>query len=203
MADEFESVLGIAAAVSGLGAVAAAFFGMWHRQTQPSGREYGKGARLLTRRSYIIALTLVFTGVMVLLWKPIPISLSASIRLILDILGAVIFFPAVTLYLLGMRALGPMFGPSSGLGARLYTGHRLITNGPYRIVRHPMYLGVICSGIGGLSIYRTWGMLFFAVVMFGLIIRAKTEETLLAQEFGREWEVYKLNVPGWIPRVVK
>ena len=203
MADEFESVLRIAAALSGLGAVTVAFLLMWRRQTHPSTREYGKGAGLLTRRSYIIALTLGFIVVMFLLWEPVPISISSPIRLTLDIVGAVIFFPAVALYLIGMQTLGPMFGPSSGFGARLYTGHRLITSGPYRVVRHPMYLGVICAGIGGLCIYRTWGMLFFAVMMFGLIVRARVEEQVLALEFGNEWEEYKRKVPGWIPRIGK
>lgn len=44
-------------------------------------------------------------------------------------------------------------------------------------------------------------MLFFAVNMFGLIVRARREEHALAQEFGPVWEEYKRQVPGWIPKL--
>lgn len=94
-----------------------------------------------------------------------------------------------------------MFGVSSGFGVHLYADHRLITSGPYSVIRHPMYVAVICAGVGGLLIYRTWAMLFFAVNMFGLIVRARREERALAQKFGPIWEEYKRQVPGWIPKL--
>lgn len=72
-----------------------------------------------------------------------------------DLLGVLIFFPSLALYLFGMRTLGTMFGVSSGFGVHLYADHRLITSGPYSVVRHPMYVAVICAGVGGLLIYRT------------------------------------------------
>jgi protein-S-isoprenylcysteine O-methyltransferase Ste14 len=44
-------------------------------------------------------------------------------------------------------------------------------------------------------------MLFIAVSMFGLIVRARREDEVLAQEFGQQWEEYKRQVPGWIPKL--
>ncbi len=96
-----------------------------------------------------------------------------------------------------------MFGPSTGFGVRLQAGHRLITSGPYALVRHPMYLAVITAGIGGLLLYRTWAMLAFAVAMFGLSARAHREEEALAAEFGAAWEAYCRRVPAWLPRIFR
>jgi protein-S-isoprenylcysteine O-methyltransferase Ste14 len=83
-------------------------------------------------------------------------------------------------------ALGHMFGISSGFGATLYQDHKLIRNGPYRFVRHPMYLAVILAAFGAL-----------------LIFRARQEERLLAEEFGEEWQRYRRDVPGWLPTLRK
>jgi protein-S-isoprenylcysteine O-methyltransferase Ste14 len=62
-----------------------------------------------------------------------------------------------------------------------------------------MYLAVILAGWGGLLLYRTWTMLLFAVIMLGLVYRARKEEQALAETFGVEWKVYTHHVPGWIP----
>jgi protein-S-isoprenylcysteine O-methyltransferase Ste14 len=48
-------------------------------------------------------------------------------------------------------------------------------------------------------IFRTWAMVLFSVSSLGVILRARREEGLLAEEFGEEWEFYKQHVPGWVP----
>ena len=96
-----------------------------------------------------------------------------------------------------------MFGISSGFGATLYQDHELIRVGPYRYVRHPMYLGVILAAFGALFIFRTWAMVLFSVSSLGVIVRAQKEERLLAEEFGEEWDAYRRKVNAWIPKLRK
>ncbi len=96
-----------------------------------------------------------------------------------------------------------MFGISSGFGATLYQDHKLIRIGPYRYVRHPMYLAVILAAFGALLIFRTWAMVLFSVLSLGVILRARREERLLGEEFGEEWEAYCQEVNGWIPTIPK
>lgn len=73
----------------------------------------------------------------------------------------------------------------------LQEGHQLITNGPYRYVRHPRYLGVIFLALGFSLLFRSWvGLGLTAVVFALLLLRIKDEEALLLAEFGEEWIAY-------------
>ncbi len=93
-----------------------------------------------------------------------------------------------------------MYKTSSGFGVQLNIEHRLVTHGPFALMRHPLYLGLQVAAIGGLLLYRTWTFVFVIVNFLALIIRAKREEEALAMEFGEQWEEYTRHVPAWIPR---
>jgi len=137
------------------------------------------------------------------LWHPVPITLSTSLHILILILGSLLYFPGITLYLWGYWSLGRMFGISSGFGASLYHDQKLIRMGPYRYVRHPMYLAVILAAFGALLIFRTWAMVLFAPLSLVVLVRAQQEERLLAEEFGEEWNTYKRKVNRWIPTLRK
>jgi len=147
----------------------------------------------------MLVLTIIYVAVGILLWRPLPHALSARTQLGSLMVGSLLYFPSIVLYLWGYRTLGRMFGISSGFGAVLYQDHKLVQSGPYRYVRHPMYLAVILAAIGALLIFRTWAMVLFSVLSLGVIFRARQEEHLLADEFGDAWKAYKRDVNGWIP----
>ncbi|MBI4769140.1 MAG: isoprenylcysteine carboxylmethyltransferase family protein, partial [Chloroflexi bacterium] len=167
---------------------------------RPRGRAAGFAASLL-RWPVMLALTALWVAAGVLLWQPVPLVLSPAARLLALVAGTLLYFPGIALYLWGYRALGDMFGLSSGFGAALYQGHRLIERGPYRIVRHPMHLGVILAAWGALLIFWTRAMLLFAPAVLGVVVRARREDQLLVREFGAAWQEYRERVPGWIPRL--
>ena len=155
------------------------------------------------RWPFMLVMTVLFLSAGVLLWKPLPISLTPYWYTAALLGGALLYFPAVSLYLWGYKTLGANFGLSSGFAASLYADHELVQTGPFRYVRHPMYLGVILAAAGALLIFRTWAMLIFAPISLGIIFRARREERLLAQAFGEDWQAYKKRVPGWIPNLGK
>lgn len=165
---------------------------------RPIGYQSGFAVRWLRLPVFLLA-TLLFITLGYLLWNPLPLILSSLVRLALDLAGALIYFPALALYLWGLATLGEMFTASSGFGVRLPQSQRLVIVGPYAIVRHPMYLAVILAGIGGLLLYRTWAMLIFAPLMLGLVKRAQREEQALADLLGEEWLAYTRQVPAWLP----
>ena len=158
-------------------------------QGHPTGQRTGAAHKVLRTR-YLIIATLLFIILGYVFWKPLPFQLPWLLGMVISILGAGIFFASLYVYIWGLRTLGINFNASSGFGVRLHQAHQLVTSGPYAYVRHPMYMAVILAGWGGLALYRTWTMLFFAVIMLGLLFRGRKEEEALAQAFGTQWEIY-------------
>jgi protein-S-isoprenylcysteine O-methyltransferase Ste14 len=85
---------------------------------------------------------------------------------------------------------------------KVQPGHRVVTSGPYRYVRHPSYTGLalILAGIA-LTTGDVWSLLVVAVVAgTGLLVRIRAEERQLTQALGPEYETYaagrKRLVPG-------
>jgi protein-S-isoprenylcysteine O-methyltransferase Ste14 len=80
---------------------------------------------------------------------------------------------------------------------------KLVVEGPYRIVRNPMYWSVASVMLGEAAVFHSaalaeWAAVFFvAASLFTLFI----EEPALKQKFGTEYEEYCRRVPRWIPRV--
>jgi protein-S-isoprenylcysteine O-methyltransferase Ste14 len=198
--ETLETLLQRLDAIAGLGTFAYAVYNMLLAQTRPTGRTTGSAKQVL-RTPYLAITTVIFIIFATILWKPLPLQIPWQLRLAVLITGAVIFFANLGLYLWGLVTLGVNFNASSGFGVRLHQGHQLVIYGPYRYIRHPMYLAIILVGWGGLALYLTWTMLGFAVIMLGLKYRAFREDQTMDQEFGSEWEEYKRRVPGWIPRL--
>ncbi len=68
----------------------------------------------------------------------------------------------------------------------------LVTNGPYRFVRHPVYLGLTVAILGIPVSLESWAGLVAVFVLFlpTEIYRARLEDRALALKFGEEWESY-------------
>jgi len=195
-----ESMIRILAIVAGAITLFASTISALLLSRQTKGRSSGKGARSRSGLG-ILLMTIGFVALGFLLWKPLPINSSQEFLLVFTIIGAIFFFCGVGLYLWGLGTMRSQFAVSNLFGAELYKEHKLVTHGPFAIVRHPLYVGVILTAIGALLIFRTWGMVIFSPMSFVVIGRAKQEEKLLEQEFGEEWKDYVSKVPKWVPKV--
>lgn len=191
--------VGLVAVVGTLGAV---LWGLWRGTRRPAGHKTGHEPRLLRTPAFYLLASVGYFGLCYRLWRPLPLALSRSARALALVPGALLYFPGLALTLWGRLALGEMYNVSSSFGAQLYAGHRLVTTGPYALVRHPMYLGILFAGAGGLLLYRTWTFLFVLTHFPALFVRARREEQVLAVEFGQQWEDYCRRVPGWRPRLL-
>jgi protein-S-isoprenylcysteine O-methyltransferase Ste14 len=84
----------------------------------------------------------------------------------------------------------------------LNQGHRLIQSGPNHLVRHRLESGIILAAAGLSLCVTTWSNLlgiFFSAACFER--RAVQEDTLLAREFGAEFESYRQRTGRLLPRV--
>jgi protein-S-isoprenylcysteine O-methyltransferase Ste14 len=108
--------------------------------------------------------------------------------------------------LLAALGLGLIFWSGLALGrfysqeVTLQEGHRLITRGPYRFIRHPRYLGIFIMGTGQALLFRSWiGLALTALAMAIVLFRIHDEEVLMHKEFGTEWEAYCRKTKKLIP----
>jgi len=118
------------------------------------------------------------------------------------------------------RRLGNMFTWETSI----LKSHKLITNGPYRFVRHPAYTGLICVSIGYISfllspgtlgrecfiggasppqinersfagiLYTLWMIVHYTDTNIFLVRRSFEEDTLLKREFGKDWDQWARSV---------
>lgn len=114
---------------------------------------------------------------------------------------------AVVLLMVGANTL--FASSSSALGrnwsvvARTLSDHELVRNGPYAIVRHPIYLGLLFFLLGLAVAYGHWMQLVIAVPIYlaGTRIRTSIEDRLLEQRFGEVFRDYRKSTPALIPRL--
>jgi protein-S-isoprenylcysteine O-methyltransferase Ste14 len=80
---------------------------------------------------------------------------------------------------------------------------KLVVSGPYRYVRNPMISGVLFIIAGQALVHgsRTLGMWFLTFLVINQIYFMISEEPMLESRFGKDYRVYKENVPRWIPRL--
>jgi protein-S-isoprenylcysteine O-methyltransferase Ste14 len=102
-----------------------------------------------------------------------------------------------------VNAASRRLGKQWALAARLVEGHDLISDGPYRLVRNPIYTGMFGLLLAtGLAMSR-WTTLLAASAVFatGTLIRIRSEEKLLRQAFGVAFDEYARRVPALIPGI--
>jgi protein-S-isoprenylcysteine O-methyltransferase Ste14 len=114
------------------------------------------------------------------------------------VIAALLFLVASVLSWTSMRALGQHWRLDAGLNA----DHELVRAGPYRVVRHPIYTSMFCMLLGtGLVLATPLPLLLPSLLMLaiGTEIRVRTEEKLLASQFGEQFLDYRRRVPAYIP----
>jgi protein-S-isoprenylcysteine O-methyltransferase Ste14 len=81
--------------------------------------------------------------------------------------------------------------------------HELITRGPYRYVRHPIYSGLLLMVLGVIIIFdRALGLFIFVACFLSLWVKAHQEEKLLTKHFPQAYPEYKARVKALIPFVL-
>ena len=155
--------------------------GFWAPWIEPLG--LGKRISLLEW----LALQLSRLGV-------VPFTIATPVVIIT---GALIAAIAVVLRVSGAAFLGPatVISPEMKAGA-------VVASGPYRFVRNPLYLGVLCMVVALAFLMPPTGALFaivlIAIFLFRLILG---EESFLTAKLGEPYREYLRAVPRLIPRL--
>jgi protein-S-isoprenylcysteine O-methyltransferase Ste14 len=111
-------------------------------------------------------------------------------------LGLAILLASTAFTLWARFVLGTMW---SGAPA-VKEGHRLRTDGPYAITRHPIYTGMLGMVLGGVLLagLGRW-VLIFPVLLALLEVKIHTEEGLMLAAFPEDYPRYRQRVPQLVP----
>jgi len=113
-------------------------------------------------------------------------------------IGLAVQIAFAALYLWGKRVLGRNWSGA----VMIKEGHRLVREGPYRVVRHPLYTGMIGMFLGTAIVWGEWHALAGLVLCVAAYARKiGIEERQLRQEFGAAYDDYRRATWSLIPGV--
>jgi protein-S-isoprenylcysteine O-methyltransferase Ste14 len=145
----------------------------------------------------IVALSLggsIFVGVMLRQWLP---ALDTPVPAAFALAGLVVFWAGLVVRVWAVVALGGSFSTF----VQADVDQTVVTNGPYRWVRHPSYTGLLLIALGlGLGARNWLSLLVCAVVpALGLLPRIVVEESELARVLGEDYRGYQGTTRRLVP----
>ena len=149
------------------------------------------------------ALGLVFYAILIA-WLVWPGALSWTylpVPVFLRWLAVALLVPVLAFFVWSFRTLGANY--RGGVG--LYEDHELVTTGPYRRIRHPIYAAFIAIMLLVLLLSANWvlGLSGFLLVVSIAVVRIPIEDRQLHERFGKSWEVYRDQASLFFPRATE
>lgn len=93
-------------------------------------------------------------------------------------------------------------GRNWGMPMSLRQGHELVTSGPYAHVRHPIYSGIMLATVGCILAAGLFWLLPFVLCFVYFLISARTEETMMIEQFPDAYPAYRRRTKMLIPFVL-
>jgi protein-S-isoprenylcysteine O-methyltransferase Ste14 len=129
----------------------------------------------------------------ILAWTPVPQSRAAVCT------GVLLTLAGCLLAIWARIALGRNWS----LNVTVKREHTLITRGPYALVRHPIYSGLILAALGTAIVHdHVQGFVGLAVIFSAFWLKYHTEEGFMEREFGDQYAQYRRRVKALIPGVL-
>ena len=114
-------------------------------------------------------------------------------------LGGVVLCMGIGLFGWAHRTLGRYWTAVLALS----TDHEMVTSGPYRLIRHPMYTAFFIVGVGFSLVSANWlvAALYLGTLALMYVLRVSAEEQMMANRFGDRYRRYMEVTGRLVPRV--
>jgi protein-S-isoprenylcysteine O-methyltransferase Ste14 len=179
----------------------AGFFGYWALAAARS--EHKRATRVEASGGYLVHAALFFIAFALVLLGPLPVGLLAR-RFLPDRpestwTGMVLLIAGLGLAVWARGHLGSYWSGHLVIRA----DHRLIQSGPYAIVRHPIYAGLVLGMLGTAMALGEWrGLLAVLLLVAAYLRKIRREEGWLLQHFGEPYARYRREVRAMIPFIL-
>jgi protein-S-isoprenylcysteine O-methyltransferase Ste14 len=90
-------------------------------------------------------------------------------------------------------------GRNWGMPMSFKEGHELVTTGPYRYVRHPIYTGMLLALLGTVLVNGPVWLLALVGMAIYCVYSARTEESLMLQQFPEQYAGYRRHTKAIVP----
>jgi protein-S-isoprenylcysteine O-methyltransferase Ste14 len=95
-----------------------------------------------------------------------------------------------------------LLGSNWSSNVTLKQDHTLVRRGPYTLVRHPIYTGLLLATLGtALIIGEVRGLVALGLLFLAFWLKSSMEERFMIEQFGSEYRLYMRQVKGLIPYV--
>jgi protein-S-isoprenylcysteine O-methyltransferase Ste14 len=161
------------------------------------------GAKLQDKGSHVVLLCLIVFGLLlgILLALKVQAFAITSAPDIFFWLGIVLMYAGIALRLYAIKVLGRSFTTSVAVAP----DQTVIETGPYRLIRHPSYTGILITLLGlGLSLTSNWLSLLVIMgcALIGFSYRIRVEEHVLQEYLGQRYQEYMRRTKRLIPFVL-
>lgn len=149
-----------------------------------------------TKLLQVLPPTYLFFSILVMLLLHLIAPVFELINYPWNLLGVVPLLTGVSFNLIADAA----FKKAKTTVKPFETSSALITDGVFRFSRHPMYFGMVLILLG-MAIFMGSITPFIIVAVFTVLMEfvfVKTEENMLAQQFGSAWQDYRKKVRKWL-----
>lgn len=146
----------------------------------------------------VAALTLVTRSVAAV--DPTHITIEARwIWMVLEVVGLVTYVAGFLLMAWALTALGRNYQ----LGGSVPRAEdRMVTEGPYRIIRHPMYTAALSICLGLACLVQSWALFcVFGIYVVLILLLIPVEEAGLRKAYGEQYVAYRKGESSLIPFV--
>ncbi|MCL5733575.1 MAG: isoprenylcysteine carboxylmethyltransferase family protein [Patescibacteria group bacterium] len=155
---------------------------------------------------YVIRLAAAAIIILIIILKPASVERFLNRFLnyswtspdsVLKSIGAIICALGIALAIWARWHLGKNWSPRPSVKEN----HELITSGPYRFVRHPIYTGMLAALFGSALAGSFFWLIVFVAAAAVFINRVHIEERLMEQQFPAKYAEYKKRTKALIPFV--
>src|SRR5580693_3147667 len=159
--------------------------------TKTTQRLEPAASRILRVLTFLIAIVLLSTTRIPLRWLYLPLWPSGFWPFWL---GAALTVAGILFAVWAREHLGSNWSRS----VTIKQGHELITTGPYAVVRHPIYTGILTGFLGmAIAISQVRGFIVFVLIFLALWIKLRMEEQWMRSQFGETMPPMPIRPQPW------